>query len=140
MIRTVYLYLFAVLGLVLITIGGVGSVDMLLKGAVFRRADDEQRFYRPEALPPYAIEKAERSAGDPGLNEAERAALRQWADESRDWRERQKSFDPVRARRERDASRNLALLAIGLPLYLFHWRIIRREAEAARAELVGKTP
>ncbi len=40
-IRTVYLYLFAVLGLVLVTIGGVGSVDMLLKGVVFRRADDE---------------------------------------------------------------------------------------------------
>lgn len=61
-IRTVYLYLFAVLGLVLITTGGVGSVDMLLKGAVFRRADDERRFYRPEAPPSFATERAERDA------------------------------------------------------------------------------
>ena len=43
------------------------------------------------------------------------------------WKEQVARIDPVRARREREAARSLAMILIGLPLYLFHWRIIRRE-------------
>lgn len=37
----------------------------------------------------------------------------------------------VRGQRERDAARNPALPATGIPLYLYHWRSIRREATSA---------
>ena len=35
----------------------------------------------------------------------------------------------VTAKRHRDASLNLSLILIGLPLYLYHWRIIKKETK-----------
>ena len=41
LIRTIYLYLFALLGLVLLTIGSIRFVDMALRAFVFTKADQE---------------------------------------------------------------------------------------------------
>jgi len=38
-------------------------------------------------------------------------------------------IDPVTCRRHKDAFLNLAMILIGLPLYLYHWRIIKRETQ-----------
>jgi hypothetical protein len=139
-IRTVYLYLFALLGLVLATIGAVRLADMTLRQTLFPQADEEQRYYaRQPPMPPIRV--PERHAGAEGdsitlderaLTPEERAALRQWTAEYEDWRERSRQFDPVASRRARDASTSIAFLGVGIPLYLFHWRLIRRDA-AARA-------
>jgi len=42
-IRTIYLYIFALLGLVLVIIGGVRFVDMGLKAFVFTKAEEEDK-------------------------------------------------------------------------------------------------
>lgn len=36
--------------------------------------------------------------------------------------------DYITSRRHRDASINLSLILVGLPLYLYHWGLIRRES------------
>ena len=53
LIRTIYLYLFACLGLVLLTIGGVRFLDMGLKAFVFTKAEQEQRY---DAKPLLSVE------------------------------------------------------------------------------------
>ncbi|GAG22415.1 unnamed protein product, partial [marine sediment metagenome] len=50
LVRTIYLYLFALVGLALLTIGAVRFVDMGLKAFVFTKAEELQRLY--EAMPP----------------------------------------------------------------------------------------
>ncbi len=93
LIRTIYLYLFACLGLVLLTIGGVRFLDMGLKAFVFTKAEQEQRY---DVSPP--------SSDEPEVSY-------------------------VTVRRHRDASLNLSLILIGLPLYLYHWRTIKKETK-----------
>jgi len=126
LVRTVYLYLFAVLGLVLLTIGGVRFIDMGLKAFVFTQAEEEQRLYPLQPPRPYLPVDVETLQDEEGLTEEEKASIRQWLADYEDWQERSSKIDPVTARRQRDASINLALILVGLPLYLYHWGIIRK--------------
>ena len=125
-VRTIYLYIFSLLGLVLMTIGGVQFVDMALKATVFKRADDEQRMYARQPPVPAMPPEMTRSTGDSTLTEEQRAAIRQSLEDYAKWREASAKFDPVPAQRQRTASSSAALILVGLPLYLVHWRMIGR--------------
>ena len=133
LIRTIYLYLFTMLGLALLTIGGVRFVDMGLKAFVFTKAEEEERLmYKQPSYQPYPVQRIEELQKEElqkeeGLSEEEKATIKQWLADYKDWEERRSKIDPVTARRHRDASLNLALILIGFPLYLYHWRIIKRE-------------
>jgi len=102
-IRTIYLYIFSLLGLALIIIGGVRFIDMGLKAYVFTKADQEMEYdYRaPSKLEGDTIECPELIS----------------------------RADNITSRRHRDASINLALILVGLPLYLYHWGMIKRESK-----------
>lgn len=138
LIRTIYLYIFALLGLVLLIIAGVRFLDMALKAFVFTQAEEEERLYSQQpAYPPVAIEKLAAADGEKikakegeiTLTEAEKASIDQWIANYKDWQEKMAKVDPVTSRRHRDASTNLAMILIGLPLYFYHWGVIRRETK-----------
>jgi hypothetical protein len=129
-IRLVYLYLLSLIGLILITFGGIRLLDMGLKAFVFTQADREQRVAMMQPPMPYALERVQRieSAEAVSLEAEERALLRQWLEDYRQWRQLQSSVDPVVAQRQREASSSIAWILVGLPLYLYHWGLIRRDA------------
>ena len=129
LIRTIYLYLFALLGLVLLTIGSVRFVDMGLKTFVFTKADDQQRYYEEPMLAPYSFQRVEKLSQDEELTDQEKEQIKVWIADYNEAKEKKENIDPVVARRHKDASFNLAMILIGLPLYLFHWRIIRKETK-----------
>lgn len=128
-IRTVYLYLLAMLGLVLLTIGGIRLLDMGLKAFVFTQAEQEERTMYMQPPMPVGLERVERiGRGEEGeLTAEERALVRQWVEDYRSWKERTERVDVVVARRQRTASSSLAMILVGLPLYLYHWGVIRKE-------------
>jgi len=129
LVRTIYLYLFALVGLALLTIGAVRFVDMGLKTFVFTKAEELQRLYQGPSMP-YPPARIEKLQEEEGLSEEEKATIRQWLVDYKGWGERRSKIDPVAAQRHRDASTNFAMILVGLPLYLFHWRIIRRETKS----------
>ena len=128
LVRTIYLYIFALVGLALLSIGFVRLVDLGLKALIFTGADESQRAYARQPLPslvaPERLDKAQTSAD---LTAEEKTLLKQWLADYKIWQETQAKLDPVREQRQRDASTSLALIIVGLPLYLFHWGIIRKE-------------
>jgi hypothetical protein len=131
LIRTIYLYIFATLGLVLLTIGSVRFVDMGLKAFVFTQADEEQRLYNKQ--PPFAPTSGDKlellaSGTQTTLSESERQSIQQWLADYKNWEAQRAKIDPVNAQRHRDASINLAMILIGLPLYLYHWKVIKKES------------
>lgn len=129
-IRTIYLYLFALLGLILLIIGGVRFVDMGLKAFIFTKAEQEQRLtYKQPIYVPYPIQRIEEIQEGEELSEQEKAAIKQWLADYEDWKEKRSQINPVTTRRHRDASLNLAMILIGLPLYLYHWGTIKRETK-----------
>ena len=126
-IRVVYLYLFALVGLVLLTTGGVQLTSLALRSFVLTEADAEMHLYHGPEPPIRVYERARDLEADTTLGPEERRALRQWAEEYERMRERREQVDPVVARRQRDAARALSFILIGLPLFGYHWRRIRKE-------------
>ena len=129
LIRTIYLYLFTLVGLTLLIIGSVRFLDMGLKAFVFTQAEEEEQLYSRQPVAPYPLERIEEIQGSQSLSEEEKTAIRQWLADYKNWQEKSSKVNSVTARRHRDASFNLSMILIGLPLYLFHWRIIKRETK-----------
>lgn len=100
-IRMIYLYLFSFVGLLTVVIGSVRMVDLGLKVLVFKDADR----YEYSAVKPL---------GDAGETIDEQAMKEQASREQT--RNRQREFSGA-----------IAMIAVGLPLYLYHWKTIQKE-------------
>lgn len=137
-IRTVYLYLFSLVGLVLVIIGAVRLLDLGLKIVIFKQADKPESIRPAPPYPPYNFEGRStvkiKEVGEPlefpkaeVVSMEEKAALDRWEIEYKNWQDLQSKIDYLRSRRESEASNSLAFMIIGVPLYLYHWLVIRRE-------------
>ncbi len=127
LIRKIYLYIFAMLGLVLLTIGGVRFVNMGLKAWIFTKADQEQRLSYLKPPLDYPLLQIKELTTQEDLSSQERGQIKQWLADYQAWKEAREKIDPLAAHRQRDISFNLALILIGVPLYLYHWRVIKKE-------------
>ena len=103
-LRLLYLYLFSFVGLLITVIGGIQIVDLTLKTYVFKVTEYS---YYPEPMP---VE------GGKTLVSAEDSLKRNQQEESN--------------QRKRQLSNSLAMIAIGTPLYLYHWKTIKKENKA----------
>src|SRR3972149_11083551 len=113
LIRKIYLYTFSLVGLVLVVIGGVRLVGLGLKAFVFTKADVyyEYPMARPVKVAPMPEGKAE-ELQQPNKEEVE-AYQR----------------DQRTANRQREAAESLAMIIVGLPLYLYHWRVVKKDKD-----------
>jgi len=130
LIRTIYLYLFALVGLALLITGAVKFLDMGLKMFIFTKAEDpeklQQRYYYSIPIP---IEKLETYQTSEELTDEEKATLKSFLENYKKWEEEEAKIDYLASNRQKQASSNLAMILVGLPLYLYHWRIIKKETK-----------
>lgn len=127
LIRTIYLYAFALLGLVLLVISGIRFLDMGLKAFIFTKADQEQRIAYKQPPIPYRMEKLEALSEGASLSITDKADLQQLIADYQAWKETSADIDPITSRRQQTASSSLAMILIGLPLYSYHWSVIKKE-------------
>ena len=134
LIRTIYLYLVSLVAIMMIVVAGVDLIDMGLKTWVFTKADQAEDF-RDFPSKPFLVDERgpvdELIACDETckLTEEQRKALDRWVVEFEAYQVDQK-IDRTSARRQRDAAQDVSLLLIALPLFYFHWRIVRKEKTA----------
>jgi hypothetical protein len=129
-IRTIYLYLFALVGLALLISGMVRFLDMGLKMYVFTKAEDPERIQHKHYIEsPISVARVEKYQESEELTEEEIATLKTWLENYKEWQEEEAKIDYLTSKRQREASNNLAMILVGLPLYLYHWRIIRKETK-----------
>jgi hypothetical protein len=128
LIRTIYLYAFALLGLVLLIISGIRFLDMGLKAFIFTKADEEQRLIYSKPPTPYQIDKIEALQETRQLSVEENINIDRWLADYDAWKEQREETDPITSQRQRTASSSLAMIFIGLPLYLYHWSVIKKES------------
>jgi len=126
-IRSLYLYIFALVGLVMLAIGGVRLLDLGLRALIFTEAEQQERMFSRPQPPPVPVRDVD-TAAVAELSAEERQRVRQWMQEYQEWEDLNEDVDPVLARRHRDASSGLALILIGFPIYFYHWRLIRKDA------------
>lgn len=106
-VRLLYLYLFSFVGLLISVIGAIQLIDLGLRATVFTQAD---LINYPELTKPVCD-----GADCPPV-------------QSKEELERQARIDVQRSR-ERQMSNSLAMIAIGMPLYLYHWSVIKKESK-----------
>jgi len=127
-IRKIYLYFFSLLGLILLVIAGIRFLDMGLKAFVFTQVEEQQKvdYARPTMV--YQIEKLQNlEEKEQTLSEDEKIQIREMIQSFQEWQERKEKVNPIIANRHRNASSSLAMILIGLPLYLYHWLTIKKE-------------
>ncbi len=139
LIRTIYLYLFALVGLGMFVVGASMLINLGLKTWIFTKADEEDIYLsRPS---PVVIKDPELQTAEGlkvcsdkcQLTATQREQIDVWLSDYKNWQETEKNRDLnayVRRNRERQASTATSLILIGLPLWLFHWLTIKRDIKA----------
>lgn len=101
-LRLLYLYLFSFVGLLITIIGSIQLIDLGLKTYVFKV--DEYGYY---PMSPIVDEKGKVTMTV----------------------EEQKKQQEIEAsnQKKRQISNSLAMILVGAPVYLYHWKIIKKE-------------
>lgn len=109
---------------------------MGLKAWVFTQAEQDQRNERPM---PMRFEGGMTMTDDTlakkilecdascDLSAEEKTTVKEWISDYAEWKENYEKIDYVVQQRHRDAASSLAQLIIGLPLYMYHWRMATRK-------------
>ena len=100
-IRIIYLYLFSFVGLLVVVFGSIQLVNLTLKVFVFPGADVYE----------YSAPKIEGQRGPDPVEEQRRMARE------------------THRQRQRELSNAIAMIVVGLPLYLYHWKTIQQESK-----------
>jgi hypothetical protein len=101
-IRTLYLYLFSFVGLLIIVFGSISMINIGLKTYVFKEADKYEIYLGQGETNP-----------DGTLATKEDIVIRQ-------------DRELIR-QRQRELANALAMLAVGVPLYMYHWKTLQKE-------------
>jgi hypothetical protein len=102
-LRLLYLYLFSFVGLLITVIGSIQLVDLTLKSYVFQVSNYS-----------YPVSPIKDEKGNVTIS-VEEQEKQQRKDADND--------------RKRQLSNSLAMIAIGAPLYLYHWKTIKKESK-----------
>ena len=112
-IRKIYLYLFSLIGLVLITIGGVQLVGLFLKTYIFTKADMYYEYPMARPVKPALIDgETKEDVQQPSKEEVEKFQNDQRSSQS-----------------QKDAAGALAMIIVGLPINWYHWGKIKIDKE-----------
>lgn len=98
-LRLLYLYLFSAIGLTIVIFGSIQMVNLGLKAFVFKNADVYEIYPGPK--------------GEGEVVSVEEQKARQDREVSR--------------QRQRELAGAISAIAIGLPLYFYHWNTIQKE-------------
>lgn len=143
-IRTVYLYLFALVGLSLTIIGAVIMVNTFLKSFVFKNANYENRYSYSE-VPPYLssdyndmelkkIQTVKAKGTELELTDIQKEQIENWLIDYSNWKERElkrikeeEARDYTKEQNARNMSTAISMIIIGFPIYLIHWMFITKD-------------
>lgn len=114
LIRKIYLYLFSLIGLVLVVIGCVQLVNLGLKAYIFPDAD---KYYSYPVAVPAPVQPAGKNVSTTVPAQPTDAQMKTYQDEQ------------TKSQRESTAAEALAMIIVGVPLYLYHWRVIKKDKE-----------
>lgn len=114
-IRNIYLYLVSAVSLFMIVFSLASLVNLGLRTWIFPKADDN--YYYPKAVQEYCMPDKDGRQTCPSADE--RAKLEEL--------DKKRAVESRTAQRQRDLVQNISMLIVALPLFTYHWMIIRRD-------------
>lgn len=134
-IRSIYLYLFALVGLAMLVVGASMLINLGLKAWVFTKADMVDK-YSSQPIPPYlnsdvkTVQEVKVCSDKCQLTTVQKEQIDNWLTDYEQWQNSEKDRDPnfyLVQNRQRQAATSVSLILIGLPLWLFHWATIKKD-------------
>lgn len=110
LIKNIYLYLVSFVALMMVVFSTADIINTVLRTYVFTKADQTYYYNAPCVAPTGNMDEKL-----PVDCEKQRAL---------DIKQNQ---DNMVAQRQRDLVRDISFIVVGIPLFAFHWRIIRRK-------------
>ncbi len=133
-IRTIYLYLFTLVGLAMTVTGMARLVDIGLKQYIFIKADEtmypQPIMAEPPAPKTYLVTQGLTDVQKTGLTDSQKKAMAQWEIDYATWQTAQRNppkIDYKTSQTQQNASSALSMIIVGLPLYLYHWSVIKKD-------------
>lgn len=128
LIRNIYLYLATFVGLMMIAIPAGQLIKLGLQTWVFPLAAESQYQYTKVPLAPY-VEKigTETDLGTIKLTQAEKESLTAWQADYKAWQGKDKNIDWKKAGMQQEATDNLAILIVGIVVFLCHGYILKKD-------------
>ena len=103
-VKKIYIYLFSAIGLIITIIGGVQLIDLGLKTFIFTKADVYYNY--PSSV--VAPEKGQ------AVVQPDPKAVEEF------------QKNDLASRRQRQASTAVAMIVVGAPLFIYHWKLARK--------------
>lgn len=110
----------SLISLVIVVIASIMLINLALKTWVFPKADEDIYYYEPKLVcsePPVNVDPATISSRDPNCDNPNYAT-----------EEKQREMDRRSAQKQRDAAQALAMIIVAVPVFIYHWKLARKEA------------
>lgn len=111
-IKNIYLYLVSFVALLMVVFSFADIINIFLRTYVLKMADQAYSGYYPEPACLVAPDGSTSTKGTGCVAPEEREKI--------DKRNNQ-------AQKQRDLVRDISFIVVGIPLFLYHWRIIRKK-------------
>jgi hypothetical protein len=123
LIRTIYLYVAALVSLIFVAVGTGRILDTVLKAYVFPKAE-KGGYSRCNQQPPiYALDKGNISVA----TEEQKVILDNMIKDYEQWKRNNSEVECYSQERQSNMVDSLVILIIALPICLFHWRLIKKD-------------
>lgn len=105
-VKKIYIYLFSAVGLIIMVIGSIQLINLGLRAWVFTKADINYNYPAPVSVP----EKGQT------IQQPDQKTIDEYQQ------------NQMTAQRQANASTAIAMIIVGAPLFLYHWRLARKQA------------
>lgn len=128
-VRTIYLYTVALISLVFLAIGTGNLINTSLKAYVFPEAEKKDYSicnnypYFASAIDAEAIKKNSQ------ITEDQKTQIDNMIKDYEKWKEDNTGDKCIKAERQKKMLDAVTMILISLPLYIFHWRMARKEKQ-----------
>ncbi|MBM3205173.1 hypothetical protein FJZ48_04350 [Candidatus Uhrbacteria bacterium] len=116
LIKNVYLYLVSFVALMMMTFATADLINTVLRSYVFTHADQDY-FYPTYPCPTTRPDVPGAPVDNQESCTKEQEQMKKQSDMNR------------KSQRERSLIRDSSFIIVGLPLFIFHWRIVRRKED-----------
>jgi hypothetical protein len=116
-IKTIYFYLVCFVALMTVVFSAADLINIALKTWVFTKADSDY-YYAPAIVCPATMDKS--------LDTTTSAQMKADCEKQQKLNGEQSENNRI-AQKQSNVVRDISLIVVGIPLFLYHWQIVRKK-------------
>jgi hypothetical protein len=129
-VRNAYLYISSLISLLFVAIGAYTLLNTGIKYYLLPQAEKGGYSRCNEQPPVYGLDGKTSAA----TTEEQKVQINQLLEDYKTWKANNSGEECYRAERQNNVANAITMIIIALPIFLFHWRLVKREKEDKEAQ------